>query len=339
MNSSSKKSVLLSKKKASKSILNIQKGQVLFLFNFLLLMGLLIGFSLIVKEKDPIYEPSETEVVTKNQFLGFKKLLDPISYYPVNKDIYPLQNVSAKASIIVDLDSLVTIYEKNADLRLFPASTTKIMTAVIALENYKQDTVLNVGNIKVDGSTINLVAGEKVTVENLLYGLLIASANDTAEVLADNFPGGREAFISAMNNKAIDLNLKNSNFTNPIGYDEEGHFSSARDLATLSIYAIQNPFFDKVVSMTDYSFTDTEGKYLHNIKTTNELIGKIDGIKGIKTGWTENAGGCLVGLVEKNGKKEITVLLGSDDRFGETEKLIAWVFDNFNWEIILPAIH
>lgn len=339
MNPSSKKSVILSKKKASKSILNIQKGQILFLFNFVLLMGLLIGFSLIVKEKEPTYEPNRTEAITENQFLGFKKLLDPLSYYPVNKDIYPLQNVSAKASIIIDLDSLVTIYEKNADLRLFPASTTKIMTAVIALENYPPDTVLNVGNIKVDGSTINLVAGEKVTVENLLYGLLIASANDAAEVLADNFPGGREAFISAMNNKAKQLNLKNSNFTNPIGYDEEGHFSSARDLATLSIYAIRNPFFDKVVSMTSYSFTDTEGKYQHNIKTTNELIGKIDGIKGIKTGWTENAGGCLVGLVEKSGKKEITVLLGSDDRFGETEKLIAWVFDNFNWEIILPAIH
>lgn len=207
------------------------------------------------------------------------------------------------------------------------------MTALVVLENYKLDQVLMVNELEeIDGQKMKLLPGEKISVENLVYGLLVASANDAAFVLAENFPKGETGFIWAMNQKAQELGLNQTNFSNPVGFDEPNHYSTAADLAKLGVIAMKNPQITRIVSTQKIIVSDTEGKIFHTLININSLLGKIPGVKGIKTGWTQVAGECLVSFVERDGKKIIVVILGSQDRFKETEKIINWVFENFSWE-------
>jgi len=236
----------------------------------------------------------------------------------------------------MDTESAVVLYEKNPDLSLLPASTTKIMTAVVVLENYSLDQILTVGDLEKNGQTIDLLPGERMTVGNLLYGLLVASGNDAAMVLAENFLGGKPAFVKAMNQKAIELNLKNSHFENPSGIDHPNHYSTAIDLARLTSYALKNPVFVQIVNTKKITIWDVSGKIPHYLFNINQLVGDDSGVVGVKTGWTEEAGECLVAHVRKDGRRITTVILGSQDRFGETKRLIEWVFTNFEWEEVLP---
>lgn len=277
-------------------------------------------------------------IFQENSVLGFRDLLPIPAPYPVLQERYPLPKLSSQSISILDADSFVTLYEKNAEARVFPASTTKIMTALIALENYPLDKVMVFNSQAIDGNSIGLVEGEQITVENALYGLLVGSGNDAAYLLADNFSGGAAGFISAMNEKAKELHLEDSNFTNPAGYDQEGHFSSARDLIKLSLEALKDSTFAKMVAIPEATVTDISGQLKHSFKNTNELAGKMKGVRGIKTGWTENAGECLVTLVEENGRKIILAILGSSNRFGETKILTQWVFDNFTWQTPVPKL-
>jgi D-alanyl-D-alanine carboxypeptidase (penicillin-binding protein 5/6) len=270
-------------------------------------------------------------------FLGFKELIPTPPPYPVNKNYYPLPELSASSVIILDVDSMACLYEKNPRQRMSPASTTKVMTALVALEHYPLDKTITVPNLKVDGNLINLVAGEELMVESLLYGLLVGSGNDAAVALAENYPGGFTAFIEAMNKKALELNLENTHFVNSAGLDQESHFSTAKDLALLSISAMKNPTFAKIVSTSETVMTDVTGTHIHNLKNTNELIGKVEGVRGVKTGWTQNAGECLISFVEREGHKVIVVVLGSQNRFAESQNLIDWVFKNFEWRTIAPT--
>ncbi|MFZ5365942.1 MAG: D-alanyl-D-alanine carboxypeptidase family protein [Patescibacteria group bacterium] len=251
---------------------------------------------------------------------------------PKNRTGAPAPLLSAKSALVVDLPSWVVMYEKNPNLKLLPASTTKIMTALVSLDYYPQEQVLEVPDVFREGQDIKLQKGEKMTVENLLYALLVASANDAAETLAANYPGGRTNFIEEMNQKAKSLKLANTYFVNPTGIDEEGEYTSASDLARLAKSAIQNPVFARIVATDKVVVYSSDSKISHPMSNINVLLGKIPGIKGIKTGWTINAGECLVGIDERDGRKVITVVLGSQDRFGETEKLLDWVFGNFSWE-------
>lgn len=305
--------------------------EMLFPFlSFLALVSFLLLAFEIVKTK-PLFSADEKQV------LSFRELLPSPKPYPINKEIYLLPELSAKSVIVMDIDSTVVLYQKEADLKLLPASTTKMMTAAVVLDNYTLDKVLTVGNSKVDGNTIKLIPGEKITVENLLYGLLVGSGNDAAQVLAENFPGGFEAFVSAMNQKAADLKLENTHFTNPMGLDGENHYSTARDLSRLAIAVVKNSLLAKIVSTPEITITDVSGTIKHDLKNTNELVGKIEGVKGVKTGWTQNAGECLVAWVEKEGKKIVIVVLESKNRFEETRSLIDWAFNNFEWKIIAPT--
>lgn len=299
---------------------------------FFALLAFLFLATRVVKNKEEMAAPLR-------QIFGFRKLL-PIptpAPYPINKNASSLPEISARSAIIVDVNSSVVLFQKYPNQRLLPASTTKIMTAILALENYRLDQILTVGQVKIDGNSIKLLPGEQMTVENLLYGLLVGSGNDAAEVLAENFPEGKTGFIWAMNQKAQQLQLTNTHFTNPVGYDEEGHYSTAADLAQLTLKAIQNPVFSRMVSTEKLTITDVSGTINHPLKNTNELIGELAEVKGVKTGWTQNAGECLVSLIEKNNEKLISVILASNDRFGETKTLIKWIFENFEWQAIAPA--
>lgn len=250
----------------------------------------------------------------------------------VGKASFPI--LSAQGVIAVDLDSATVLYEKNADYSLLPASTTKILTALVALDHYKMDDIVQVPWISVIGQKMNLVAGEKITFENLLYGLLVYSANDSAEVLATRYPGGREAFIAAMNQKAQEFGMKHSYFVNPTGLDNNEHVSTARDMIRLSEIAMRNPIFAEVVKTKELTVKSIDGRIAHRLTNINQLLGSVPGVMGVKTGWTEGARENLVTYVVRDDKKVLIALLGSQDRFGETKQLIEWIFANYQWQNI-----
>jgi D-alanyl-D-alanine carboxypeptidase (penicillin-binding protein 5/6) len=257
------------------------------------------------------------------------------SSLPAGRQDFPI--LSAQGALAVDLDSGVSLYEKNPDTKLLPASTTKIVTGLVALDSYPLDQIITIGRKNVVGQKMGLYPGEQISVENLLYGLLVYSANDAAEALAMNYPGGYDAFIVAMNAKAKNLSMINSNFQNPVGLDGLNQVTTAQDLIRVSEVAVRIPEFAKIVGTKSIGFTDVSGKIKYNLKNINELLGVVPGVLGIKTGWTENARENLVTYIERDGHKVMIAVLGSQDRFGETKELIDWIFANYNWqEVKLP---
>jgi len=258
--------------------------------------------------------------------------IPPPAPYPVNVKNGAPPSLSASGVVIEDVVSGVFLYKKNEEAIFSPASITKIMTALVALDYYSQDAILEVSQPHLNGRIMGLLGGEKITFENLLYGLLIHSANDAAYVLAENYPGGLPSFVEAMNRKAKEINLEKTNFTNPVGFEDKDHYTTPKDLARLANFALKDRRIEKIVGIKAITISDVTYTHFHNLQNVNELLGQIPGVAGVKTGWTENAGECLVSLVERGGRKIIIVILRSQDRFGETEKLINWVFGNFEWQ-------
>ncbi|PIZ46712.1 hypothetical protein COY29_06200 [Candidatus Woesebacteria bacterium CG_4_10_14_0_2_um_filter_39_14] len=285
-----------------------------------------------------------TPLPSSTQELDFP--LPTVANYPVNLEKTPTLSLTARSLVVVDRDSAALLVGRNENLRVLPASTVKVMTALVALDYYRLDNVLVVGKMEKNGQGIDLIEGEKITVKNLLYGLLVSSANDAALVLAQNYPGGMVGFVKAMNQKAQALNLTHTYFANPTGLDSdpEGNlltdfsYTTALDLARLAATALKNQFLLEIFSTLSITITDVEGKISHQLDNINELLNFLPGMKGVKTGWTEEAGECLVGYTERDGHGIITVVLGSQDRFGETVKLTNWIFDNFRWLEITPSI-
>jgi len=247
---------------------------------------------------------------------------------------YPI--VSAQSVMAVDLTSGVTLYEKDPNKALLPASTTKILTALVALDAYDINAVLKVGKISVEGQKMGLVEGEEIRFIDLLNGLLIYSANDAAEVLAQNHTGGRQLFMGLMNKKVKDLGLTNSHFTNPVGLDDGAQYSTTRDLVIVSKYAMQNPVFAEIVGTKEKIVKSVDGRIVHRLTNINRLLGEVPGVMGVKTGWTEAARENLVTYVNRDDRKVMIVVLGSSDRFGETKELIEWIYSNYNWEKVKP---
>lgn len=247
---------------------------------------------------------------------------------------YPI--LSAQSVMAVDLTSGVTLYEKDPNKALLPASTTKILTALVAIDTYEPEQVLKVGKISVEGQKMGLVWGEEIKFIDLLNGLLIYSANDAAEVLAQNHPAGRAVFIGLMNKKVNDLGLTNSHFTNPVGLDDGAQYSTTRDLVVVAKYAMQNSVFAEIVNTKEITVKSVDGRFIHKLVNLNKLLGTVEGVMGVKTGWTENARENLVTYINRDNRKVMVVLLGSSDRFGETKELIEWIYSNYTWEKVIP---
>lgn len=257
----------------------------------------------------------------------------PTPAFPVPLLISTPPTLTAKAVVIVDDPSLEILYAKAADEHLFPASTTKIMTALISLDLYSPLDLVTVTNANESiGHKAELQPGDQFTVEDLLYALMLNSGNDAALTLAQHHPQGYSAFIEAMNQKANALGLVNTHFTNASGLENAYHYSSARDLALLTRTALSYPIFQKLVSTPTHKITSQSTGRVYPLKNLNQLLTSVPGVTGVKTGWTEQAGECLITTVEQNGHPLTLVLLGSQDRFGETEKLIAWVYQNTRWQ-------
>ena len=275
-----------------------------------------------------------------------EKLIAPVlresSVIPPTPAPYPVRSgagapaVSAKAAYVVDVDSMVPLYVKNPDEPLPPASLTKIMTALVALETFGDDRVLGATDDgPVIGKTIKLTRSEQFSFSDFLYGLLLESGNDVALALGENYPGGYQHMVSDMNQKARKLNLFRTSFRNASGIDENDHVISARDAAVLAIEAMRNDHFRAIVGTREKTVTAVDGTTSRRFTNTNELIGAVPGVLGVKTGTTDNAGECLVTYVERDGHRIVTVLLGSRNRFAETRNLIEWAFGNHDWKPLL----
>jgi D-alanyl-D-alanine carboxypeptidase (penicillin-binding protein 5/6) len=243
--------------------------------------------------------------------------------------------ISAKAAIILDRGSQVILYSKNPQLRFSMASTTKIMTALVALDYYKPNDVLTIKTGNVPGSGLNFFFGEQFHFMDLLYAMLLPSANDAAQAIADNYPGGQEAFVRQMNEKTQSLHLINTHYADPIGLDDDNDYSTVIDMARLASFAISNPTFVQVTSTRYKTIYTSNFQRQYPLNNTNELLG-IDGVTGIKTGTTEGAREVLVTSVVRNSHKYIIVVMDSNDRFADTKLLLNFIDSNVKYIVPPP---
>lgn len=304
----------------------------------LLLFFLIVVFLLLIPSPNIYFRSVE---ITQGLMLPEQLSLPKPPPVPINYSNETPPMLSASAILIKDLPSGKILYAKDEKMKFLPASTTKIMTAVVALSSYKLDEILTVKTVIGEGRTMGLIPDEKITAESLLYGTLVHSANDAAFALAENYPGGVSKFVEEMNRKAKEYGLSDTYFTNPIGFDDSKNLTTASDLAKLAEIALTNKTFAKIVGTRSITVSDVSFTYFHELKNVNELLGKVAGVSGVKTGFTQNAGEILVSEVKKNNKSVLFVVLKSDNRFGDTAKLIDWVFNNFIWvsvEDIIPTI-
>ena len=296
-----------------------------FLYLSMLVFIFVASSALVISGQIPVVQQFISSTVQAHQSKSFPEI-------PILADGSSFPTFSAQGVMAVDLTSGVSLYEKNTDTPLLPASTTKIVTALVALDTYPLDSTLTVGKVSVGGQRIGLFTGEQLKTEDLLYGLLVYSASDAAETLASNYTGGSDAFIVAMNNKAKELSMINSHFENPVGFDSTTQVTTARDLLRVSEVAMRNPEFAKIVGTKNVVIKDITGKNVYTLKNVNELLGVVPGVMGVKTGWTANARESLVTYMERDGHKIMIVVLGSQDRFGETKELINWIFSSYKWQ-------
>lgn len=302
----------------------------------------------------------------KNRFLTFIIAILVLTYSitlenscaGIKKDtkLQELPDIAASSAVVMSPITGEIVYAKEMDARKEPASTTKIMTALLAVSNLDMDRVVTIDREveETQGSSLNLVAGERIKVKDLLYGLLLKSGNDAAVALAKATAGTTQDFAKMMNDKAKQLGMKNTHFVNPNGLPDDEHYSSAKDLAILTKTAMKNEAIAECVKTVNYAIPQTNKSEERSIKNTNRLLFdkktevEINGkkhtvkykyIKGFKTGYTPEAGGCLVSTAKKHKDEYIAVVLGSskEGRFTDSIALLDWVFSNYKHTRIVKA--
>ncbi|GAC1331079.1 MAG: hypothetical protein NVSMB22_23130 [Chloroflexota bacterium] len=246
---------------------------------------------------------------------------------------YPAPPIQARAAILVDLHTGHVLYEKNPDERLPIASTTKIMTAALALDRSRLNDVVRVSHraATIGQSTMALAEGERVTVRQLLYGMLLNSGNDAAIALAEHVAGTEERFAAQMNALARSLNMWNSHFVTAHGLDTPGHYSSARDLAIIARYAMRDPEFRRIVSSPNYHIWPAKHHAEHWLASVNRVMFWYPGIDGIKPGDTDRAGLCQVVSVHRDGRHLIAVLLNTPTLVLDIRNLLNYGLRDFRW--------
>lgn len=254
----------------------------------------------------------------------------------------PNLTINARSCIVLDRLSKKILYGKNEFNKVKMASTTKIMTATVIIENcdLNQTVVVSRKAAGTVGSRLGLKNGDKITIRDLLYGLMLCSGNDAAVALAESCSGSISEFCNLMNQKAEELGLNNSHFETPHGLDSENHYTTAYELAMLSDYALQNKTFFNIVGTKNY--TVTINGYPKALSNTNELLGNLFGVYGIKTGFTNGANRCLVTSCKRDNMDIICVVLGCDTKKLRTQdsiKLIEYAFKNFEYVNIEEKIN
>lgn len=293
------------------------------IISFFILISIINTYSL----ADDTFDLEEIEEIPSSE-VSSDSTSEPITY--------------SKNIIVIDRKTLLPLYEKNAYEKVAMASTTKIMTCIIALENSSLDEIVTISknSATVTGSTLGLSSNMQISMNDLLYGLMLRSGNDCAVAIAEDISGSIENFAELMNKKAQELNLKNTNFVTPHGLDDSNHYTTAFDLAILTNYALNNEKFKEIVSSKNY--TISFNGYPKTISNTNELLGNVSGVYGVKTGFTFGAGRCLVSSCKRNNLDIIIVVLGANTkkiRTTDSSKLINYIFNTYKYVDISSVIN
>ncbi len=277
-------------------------------------------------------------------------------------DVAPAPELNCKGAMLVELNSDSVLYELNADERLYPASLTKIMTCLVALEKGNLSDEVEVDGalfegMDADASIVGLMPGEKLSLEELLYGLMVASGNDASLVIAAHIAGSVDAFVEMMNQKAQELGCTGTHFVNPDGLHDDNHYTTARDMITITKAALKSETFRTLCGTASHEIPETNASSSRMIYTTNYFMSAIitskyywDKVSGVKTGFTTPAGRCLVTLVEEGAYSYLSVVLGAETpydengepvygHFTESRKLLEYGLENFTFVSVLSHLN
>lgn len=238
---------------------------------------------------------------------------------------------SAKAMCVMERTSKRVLYSKNSNTKLPMASTTKIMTAITAIENCDDlDKIFEISPkaVGISGTSLYLRNGEKMSTRDLLYGLMLISGNDASVAIGEYVGGSTKKFIALMNNTALKIGAKNSHFDNTHGLDSPNHYTTAEDLALITSYALENDTFKDIVSTKNTKITNSDGKTRY-LKNKNKLLNSLEGCCGVKTGFTDDAGRCLVSACERDNMMLVCVVLNCGPMFEESRTLIENGFNEY----------
>lgn len=238
---------------------------------------------------------------------------------------------NARASALIDVESGRLLFSSNGDTSMRIASLTKIMTAIVAIDNGKLTDMVKTSKRAVgkEGSSIYLQLGEKMSLLNMLYGLMLRSGNDAATAIAEHVGGSEEGFVHLMNEKAAFLGLTHTQFKNPHGLDEEGHYSSANDLAKLTAYALKNEVFAEIVSTRVKKVPNPHEKWEYSYTNKNKMLSMYEGADGVKTGYTKKSLRCLVSSATREGQQLAAVTINDGDDWADHRKMLDWGFGNY----------
>lgn len=275
-------------------------------YNRITLVGCITAFLMVFSSVLPVYAESQNELPSG----------------PSNH---------AQAAALIDVTSGRLLYSKRGDERMRIASLTKIMTAIVAIErgNLKDSVKVTKNSFAKEGSSLFLKLGEEMSLENLLYGLMLRSGNDAASAIAEHVGGSEEGFVLMMNEKATALGLSNSHFMNPHGLDHDEHYSSANDLAKLTAYALKNPTFKEIVKTPVKKAPNPNEKWDYKWDNKNKMLRFYEGADGVKTGYTKKAFRCLVSSATRNGQQIAAVTLNDGNDWNDHSDMLDYGFANF----------
>lgn len=242
--------------------------------------------------------------------------------------------ITAQAAYIMDNNSKVVLFAKNDTIRFSPASTTKMMTALVSIDYYKMNDLLTIKRRNVEPVVVGFPYGVKVTYQNMLYGMLLPSGNDAAFAIGDNYPGGEAGFVAAMNKRAQLMHLENTHYGDPVGLADDEDYTTVRDMAILASYVVDHPILSKLVATKQYTISDSTGA-IYYLKNLNQLLGMY-GVNGVKTGYTGEAGEVLATSAVIHNHTFIIIVMKSENRFADTIKLLQLLENNVSFVSIRP---
>lgn len=248
-------------------------------------------------------------------------------------------STNAQAAALIDVTSGRLLYSHNGDAQLRIASLTKIMTAIVAIETGELSDMVKVGKnaYGVEGSSIYLQLDEEISLQHLLYGLMLRSGNDAAVAIAEHVGGSVDGFVLLMNEKARDIGMTRTQFRNPHGLDAEGHYSTAEDMAKLTAYALRNPVFREIVKTASIKVPNPHEKWDRLWRNKNKMLHLYEGADGVKTGFTKAAGRCLVSSATRNGQQLVAVTLNDGSDWVDHSKLLDYGFERYPLQVIYRA--
>lgn len=261
-----------------------------------------------------------------------------VSIVSCSLNVSASKDTSARAAVIMDVNSGRVLYSKNMDEKLAMASTTKIMTTLVAIESGKLKETVTVSRKAsiTEGSSIYLRQGERHTVNDLLYAIMLRSGNDAAVAVAEHVGGSIEGFAALMNKKAAEIGAVNTHFDNPHGLDSATHYTTARDLALITAYALRNPVFAEIVSSKKKTIEGPPNEgWDRNMVNKNKMLWQFEGGNGVKTGFTKKAGRCLVSSATRNGMQLVCVVLNCGPMWDDSSALLEYGFGNYSNEMVV----